>query len=260
MYVLNSRKPMAFRALKQEERLRRRETSSMTSLASIFSRRVVIRSSSSALANPDQPNPFHKGLTLLLPGLKSNLVLRDLLLKEGEFQEVLKIPSLVYEEPQELSREEMGLLNNQVTQFSHIIGEEIAALQVLSLAQALCFPQEVHVDEEGMETSSTTFNEIKHQTEMVEDEEASATSTSYLTLPGIAQQHPYDLLAIGEQAKEIIENDVYACWHTFKIEDILFFLEETSELKLIPFSEFNEMVLLLKKVTLHVFTHENVLI
>lgn len=169
----------------------------------------------SALANPDQPNPFHKGLALL-PGLKANVMLRDLLLKEEKFEESLKIPSLVYEEPQELSQEEMGLLNNQLTQCSHIIGEEIAALQVLSLPQALHFPQEVNLDEEDMETSNTTYSEIKHQTEMGEWEEGSSTSTSYPApsrtqpknlLPDITQQHPNDLLAMGEQVEEIIKND-----------------------------------------------------
>lgn len=37
-------------------------------------------------------------------------------------------------------------------------------------------------------------------------------------------------------------NDVYACWHKFNIKDISFNTDEVSELKLIPFSLFKEMV------------------
>lgn len=51
-------------------------------------------------------------------------------------------------------------------------------------------------------------------------------------------------------------NDVYACWHTFKIEDILFNPEEKSELKLIPFSEFNEMVITEKGYFARVYARE----
>lgn len=37
-------------------------------------------------------------------------------------------------------------------------------------------------------------------------------------------------------------NDVYACWLDFKVEDIAFSPNEVSEVKLIPFSEFEAMV------------------
>ena len=54
-------------------------------------------------------------------------------------------------------------------------------------------------------------------------------------------------------------NDVYAYWHTFKIEDILFNLKKQAGLNLY-LSQSSMKGSLLKKVTLHVFTHENVLI
>jgi len=37
-------------------------------------------------------------------------------------------------------------------------------------------------------------------------------------------------------------NDVYACWHKFKVEDILFDSNDISEVKLVSFSEFKSMV------------------
>ena len=37
-------------------------------------------------------------------------------------------------------------------------------------------------------------------------------------------------------------NDVYACWHSFKLNDIKFDSNDISEIKLIPFSEFKSIV------------------